>query len=347
MKANFTRLFILFLFIFSLINTRVFSQGINVVASLEKSQLTIGDSTVITLQINHPTGFSIDFPKLNVNDTVAKDLEISALSTILENKTDAQNILKIQKITINCYNLGKIRIAPFIFLWNNQGRVDTLKSNELFIDILNVAVDTIKTNKIDTTKTHKVFGNFNPYHTPFTFKELLKYLPYFLIVLLLVAAGFLIWYIRKKQIENKPFIEISKPKEPAHIIALRELDELEQQKIWQQGLDKQYHSQLTDILRKYIENRYQILALEKTSEELLDTVELMQLFDKELYNILKQMLISADFVKFAKAKPTAEENETGMKNAYTFVRTTKEDTRKQLFTSEEKKSTEELIKNQN
>ncbi len=102
------------------------------------------------------------------------------------------------------------------------------------------------------------------------------------------------------------------------------LDEIKVQKLWQQGKEKEYHSQVSDVIRKYIEERFDIYAMEMTSDQIFRRMRGMSdadfVFDK-----LKQLLLLADLVKFAKYHPLPEENELSMMDAYLFVNGTKKE----------------------
>jgi hypothetical protein len=109
---------------------------------------------------------------------------------------------------------------------------------------------------------------------------------------------------------------------PPHLIAIKELDEIKAKKLWQQGRTKEYHSEVTDTLRIYMERRFSISAMEQTSSEILDELKGVSQADF-VYDNLKQILFLADFVKFAKYQPLPDENELSLVNAYLFVNGTK------------------------
>ena len=112
------------------------------------------------------------------------------------------------------------------------------------------------------------------------------------------------------------------PKLPPHEQAIKELDEIKQQKLWQQGRSKEYYTLITDTLRKYIEERFGINAMEMTSGEILELIR-KNSEAQSVYDNLRQILQLADFVKFAKMNPLPDENDLSMMNAYLFVNQTK------------------------
>ncbi|MBC8474351.1 MAG: hypothetical protein H8D60_01215 [Cryomorphaceae bacterium] len=135
----------------------------------------------------------------------------------------------------------------------------------------------------------------------------------------------LIIFIVKKYIfnKNKPSI-IIKPKViiPADISALKELNALEKAKIWQEGNVKEYHSQLSEIIRRYTENRFDFIALELGTDEIIS--ELKSKVNNEQLTSINILLQRADLAKFAKSKPIDTENMESMVLAKGFVNATKQ-----------------------
>jgi len=100
------------------------------------------------------------------------------------------------------------------------------------------------------------------------------------------------------------------------------LGQLEAEKLWQKGEIKLYHSKLTEIIREYIEYRFHVLALESTTEEILERFKEGQIND-ELFDKLRTMLELADLVKFARQRPLPDEHTKSMELAHEFVRATR------------------------
>ena len=127
----------------------------------------------------------------------------------------------------------------------------------------------------------------------------------------------------KKHKTNTPVVVHKAKPLPPHVIAMTALDNLAEKKLWQNGRDKEFHTELTDILRQYIEARFGVAAMEKTSDEILD--ELYELAESQKASLanLKQILSIADLVKFAKYHPYADENQLSFVNSRMFVEQTK------------------------
>ena len=123
---------------------------------------------------------------------------------------------------------------------------------------------------------------------------------------------------------KKPVFHTQTPEEiiPANIEALRRLDKIKEEKIWQKGRVKEYHTELTDVLRTYIERVFNIPSMEMTSDEILRGSQFLKVDKPAAYEGLKQILRLADLVKFAKWNPETVENELSLMNAYLFVNQT-------------------------
>ena len=106
------------------------------------------------------------------------------------------------------------------------------------------------------------------------------------------------------------------------IVAIEALEKLRDEKLWQNDKHKLYYSGLSDILRTYLASRFEVGAMEMTTDEIDDALRAVEIEQKQKMNLLS-VLRDADLVKFAKATPEAEENELTYHKAYHFVEETK------------------------
>ncbi len=168
----------------------------------------------------------------------------------------------------------------------------------------------------------------NLYETPYNFaefwydlKQFLKKYWWLVLLILLIATGLIYYFVYYKKGDVPQFLKI-KPKEPAHVIALRKLEQIRNEKIWKTGQYKEYHVQITGVLREYFENRFGLNALEMTSSEILNGI--INDIKPEDHAKLQKILEIADAVKFAKAVPLQNENDLSLKNAFEIVDNTKQ-----------------------
>ncbi len=275
-------------------------------ASADTSRILIGDHVNIVLELNQAQGSNFEFPVFL--DTIIDKVEILAVSPI--DTLELEGRLKLrQHLVITSFDTG-FYVIPSFFFYDRLNQ-DSLKSNALPLEVLTLEIDTTK--GISDIKL--------PFDVPYGFREIA---PYIFVGLLLLALAIFIWYYYKKRRHQpeKTIVRV-KPLEPAHTWALRELDLLSQEKLWQKGKIKLYHSRLTDIIRTYLEFRFDIPALECTTSETVAACSIRQEIDEGICANLKNMLELADLVKFAKWNPLPDENENSQRVAYDFVLRTK------------------------
>ena len=174
---------------------------------------------------------------------------------------------------------------------------------------------------IDST-SHTIF-DIKPQRTlDFKMGEISGYITWTLIVIAILVA---LSFIAKRVLAHygKNFSDIFKPAPPLppHEIALRDLRQLHSERLWQEGKHKLYYSTLTDILRAYIAGQWGVGALEMTSDEIIEAMRGVDIPRKQSMD-LTEILRAADLVKFAKAMPEAEENESAYSAAWEFVNQT-------------------------
>lgn len=158
---------------------------------------------------------------------------------------------------------------------------------------------------------------------PFIFDEVRDYVIYGAIALIILAL--IVWWIVtivRRRLEKRRTREPMKPKLPPHVVANKALVELANKKLWQNGKYKPYYTALTSILRVYISERWGVGAMEMTSDEIIAALRDVEMPTESRSNLV-EILRTADMVKFAKAEPDADTNETSYTKAYYFVENTK------------------------
>ncbi|WP_167608378.1 hypothetical protein [Maribellus sediminis] len=313
------RLKIILIFFAAVLAGQAQAQRIKATASLDSANILIGDQVKLFLEIEHPKSVSIEFPQVpdSINGGLIEVLGRSGIDTF---EADDEKFMKqIQAYTITSFDSGSYRIPPYWFKINMDGNIDSVPSNGVNLNVYSMQIDTTK-GPTDIKM---------PYGAPLTLKEVT---PYILGVILIGAIIFFLLYSIKRKKKNKPiFARPPKPKQPAHVVALRELDRIKAEKIWQKGKTKQYYSELTDALRIYIEDRFAIRAMEQVTDEILDSFRAQKnlLSDKNFAN-LSQILQVADLVKFAKYTPLPDDDNLSLVNAYFFVNETKKEEQKKV-----------------
>lgn len=134
---------------------------------------------------------------------------------------------------------------------------------------------------------------------------------------LLLMAGLAYYFVRSKK-KSPAMAVVPEEVVPPHLKALQALRELDSRQLWQQGKIKEYQGTLTDIIRTYLEERYQFAAMEMTTAEILHELGSRD-FDMAWGQKLTEILQVADLVKFAKAQPDANIHSRFMDLATEFV----------------------------
>jgi hypothetical protein len=288
------------------------AQSFSVEAIPDTNQLMIGEQVKVNLRVTYRVdngAVNIVFPTLY--DTINEFVEIvskSAIDTVIPDKSDPYRFYQEQNVVLTSFDSGYYVVPPFQFVINN----DTVETEAFLLEVNTMEVDT----------TQGIFDIKAPISEPFSFIDWLKENWWWMaaILVLAIAIYLLVRYLKNRK--PKVVEEIVVPVIPYYVIALEKLEKLKQDQLWQNGKVKLYHSHISEILREYIENRYQINALEETTAEIIYGLRL-QLISAEQMNKLTQTLTLADLVKFAKEQPLPLENEQSLTFAITFIQTTK------------------------
>lgn len=215
---------------------------------------------------------------------------------------------QVWNIRLTTFSSGALTIPPMEFGYTEQGdsipRTAHTSSIEVTVD--SVYVDT----KADIKDIKE------PLTPPWAFEDFIPYL-IGLLVAIVLAGAYLFYRWRKKK--RAGIIETFKPALPPHEQALMSLRQVEDKRLWQQGKVKEYYSEVTEIVRRFFEGRLQIIALEMTSDEILQ--QLKSVSDaRPVMKEINTFLLTADLVKFAKYGATPGEHEQELKWAYEIVR---------------------------
>ena len=270
--------------IYFLFTTAVFAQQKQVTTSIDTTKNKIGAEFKLTLKTNVDTLSTVFFPNAR-NFGALEVIQSYPIDTIRKN--DRYELVK--KYGLTQFDSGRYTIPSLKILINKKAFL----SDSIQVEVANVQVDTLKQKMYDIKDiipANKGIGDW------------WKYL---LVLLLIGGIGALIyWYIKKRQKEKIEEEIYKTPIEKATSL----LNNLEKKELWQQGEVKEYYSQLTDIVRNYIEEAIEIPAMESTTSELIEGLQMasqkkkMKL-SKETIDNLFVVLKQADLVKFAKSKP--------------------------------------------
>ena len=310
------------LFILAFVATTATAQSVTpkVRAYIEPDSVLIGDRFTLTIDVEKDQVQSLFFPAFAVGAAEGEKPQFGIVECIEDHPTDTlehkgRKLLLRKRYTLTAFDEGVYNLGRPSVLYADKNIVDTLYGSA---DSLHIVVSTFK---IDSTS---VLCNIKPVkNMPFRFGEIAGYTGISLGVLALIALAvyLLARHLAKR---GKSIADLFKPEPPLppHIVAIAALEQLQNQKLWQNNKHKEYYSALTDILRTYIDGRFGVGAMEMTTDEIIDAIKDLGLSQKLSMDVLS-LLRDADLVKFAKAMPEAAENESAFSKVYYFVEETK------------------------
>ncbi len=283
----------LLLYLCLFLTSFTFAQQPQVKAEIDTTNIRIGEQFQYKISVNETENVII--PKLE---------NLKGLEVIDTLKIDTIEKKLVRKYILTGFDSGAFYIPQQqIFIRNQAYLTDSL--------LVNVATIPIDTTKIKKFPIKGIKGE------PYQFDDFKQYLWW--VVLALVVVALLLYFFvfkKKKEQQEEVFIPALAPYEEA----VQKLEELDKKLLWQNNQVKLYYSELTDIVRGYIERELHVPALESTTDELMSV---LKDFDdtksiettKETLEKLKGLLQESDLVKFAKSKPLSHEIEEDRKDA--------------------------------
>ena len=280
-------------------------------ASIDSTTLCIGDQTDMRLTATCQENEKVIFPTLEKE--LIPGVEIVGKSEIESKKLGDGRVQYNQSVTITSFTDSLFYINPLAFVTGE----DTVLSNSLSLNV-------VQPFEVDSTDI-AITDIKNVYRAPIWWWGILRW-----ILLAIVLAGaavgayYLYLFIQKRRRVNTADDTIIEEVilRPADEVALEKLDAISESMLWTRGEVKEYHTQLTDVVREYISRRFDVSSTEKTSDTTLREIRPLLVQYPDLYTQLHSMLTLADYVKFAKFIPSEMENEQSLRSAYHFVRTT-------------------------
>lgn len=303
-----------------------FAQRSTAKATVQPYEIAIGQQATISLEVIAPKGRQVQMPVFP--DTLVNGVEVLAMPR--PDTVYAHEVMTItQKYVVTSFDSALYHI-PYLPVIDGK---DTIESNGFGLKVISPMLSEATLSYLEQLNTQQTdsieFEKLGVYDIkaiqtpPFVWQDYIYYILIGLLILLILAAiGVGVYmYIQKKKkgYYFKPVVV-----EPPHVIALHALDHVKVEKLWQQGREKEYFTEVTDILRKYIEDRFGVSAFEMTSDEILNIVNNFMIAESST-DSLHQVLKLADLVKFAKYKPLPDENDLSLVNAYLFVNQTKKE----------------------
>ena len=309
--------------LFSMVQLLVMAQTPEVSGRIEPDTISIGDYFTYTIEVKRDIAQVTEFPIFELGSASGEgiaEIELIESMPVDTLSKEGRRLHLRKRYRMQVFDEGRISMGRSSVLYADKNIIDTLYAGDtLYLWVEPIVIDSLAaTQGLKPIKPQKSL--------PFKFGEISGYMMWGVVILLILAA---LIYALKRYLEarGRRLQDLFKPAPPLppHVVAIRALEALHHRKLWQNGKSKLYYSELTDILRTYIASRYEVGAMEMTSDEILSAMrnlseeELPKKSAMDLDSVLKE----ADLVKFAKAEPTAEENESAYNKAFFFVEETK------------------------
>ena len=301
------RLYIVLFFVLCLVQIGAKAQKITVDASIDSIQRFIGEQARIRLEVSCEANQSVQLPLFV--DTLVTGVEIiltTPVDTQFLNKNE--RMLVSQEYIVTSFDSASYYIPPFNVIVD--GNIHSSQALALMVYPM----------QIDEENPEAIFPPKDVMQIPLIWedwKSIAWKTPCFILFVIVVI------YLINRYKDNKPIIRKVKvePKLLPHEQAMKELARIKEERNWQKGEIKSYYTELTEVVRVYIHERFDYNAMEKTSDEIIDYLQSLE--DKGMVEDLKQLFITADFVKFAKYTPLLNENDLNLVNALEFINRTK------------------------
>jgi hypothetical protein len=274
------------------------------ISTISFAQKPMVEATIDTTNIRIGEQFQLKISIAETQNVIIPKIQLKGLEIIDSTRIDTIKNSLIRRYILTGFDSGAFYIPQQQIFVKNQAFL----TDSLLVNVATIAIDTTKVKKFPIKSIKK---------EPYTFDDFKIYI--YLILAILAIIGFWIyWFVvrKRKETEDAPTYRTLPPFEEA-ILRLTELDE---KLLWQNNKIKEYYSELTEIVRGYIERELKVPALENTTDEVLAMIKDFKNADsietsKETIKKLKDLLQEADLVKFAKSKPLAIEIEDDRRDA--------------------------------
>lgn len=311
------RLLNLFLILAALLSAgSACAQKVSVKAKLDSVQLLMGNMTLLHLEVvqnqDATGGFEI-FKGAQPDGIVGVCGDSVELRTSIRRDTLDLGSRRIQinyQVPVQAFDSGFYRLPEFVYVSGN----DTARSNRVSLKVVPVNVS-------ENDAISDYAGVAEPEG-----KSIFDALPdplidlwwLWLLIILLAAITLYGWQVYKKRGSILP----KKPEPTPYEAAMKALKDLKARQLWEKGMEREYFTRLTDILRVYLEKRFGINAMEMTTNQIISTLaDNTEVKEKRGY--MREILDIADFVKFARVRPLPADNIASYENAVKFVEETK------------------------
>ncbi len=282
--------------------------AISIDSQVDRSTIRLGDWLTYTVTVTRQPEVEVEMPGLGAN---LGAFEVRNYHVYDAEEADGTLIERVAYI-ITTFDVGEFEIPPLVFRYTLPG---DSTAHELKTRPIKIVVESMKPSEAGDIRDIK-----DPLAMLRDWRKIVLWSSVALAVLVLAATLVYLW--RRKKAGKGWFPEKVEPPRPAHELAFEALDALRASSLLDEGAVKEFYIRISEIIRRYIEGRYFIPALERTTGELVREMQAANVEPEDVERI-QQFLQQCDRVKFAKYRPSAEETERAVGLAYEIVDRTK------------------------
>lgn len=282
--------------------------SIEVKAQTDRTTATVADPITYTLSVLYVPEIKVRMPEVGSHVAGLRIVDFGEEGPAeIDNRLEYKKWYKLRADIAGAYIIPSMAVS----YTDKHGTKKELKTPQIFIEVKTTLIDekgeALK-DIIDIKPLQEVKRDLTPY---ILFGAVA-------LVLIISVVGVL-FYIDRKQKKAR------KVKKPAHIIALEELEKLRKEKLIEKGVLREHYFRLSDIFRRYIENRFGVPAVEQTTQELLPEIGKLRGLTTSVKSKAREFLIHSDLIKFAKYAPAQEEMDHNHENVTTVINETKQE----------------------
>ena len=280
---------------------------------VDKAKINIAQTVTLQLEAAIEPGYELKMPTV---EKVLENFGIVDWDNLGDKLDENNNIVKRYRYRLEPFVSGTYPIPAFTFEFYDVNSPEE-KKYELTTEPIDIEVASLLgEQKADL----KIAGIEGVVEMP----AKASYWWLWVLCIVVIAAVVVTWIILRRK-KARQIIRIFKP---AHEIAYNRLRALIEQKLVEAGKIKEFYEQISDILRHYIEHRFNLHAPERTTEEFLAELPATNVLSQSNQEQLREFLTHCDLVKFAKYNPSAEQIQKTFDLVKDFIETTKSEEKK-------------------
>ncbi len=268
--------------------------------------IQVGDPYEVTLTAIYPTNGTVSFPEIGrEKEIVVLDREWSTFPF----EPDSGHRKEEVTYTITSFRIGDHMICENPMIYQHDGITENRPAPETTLAVVSSLPENASSEIADIKPEYRLPGRIPAWCW---------------MVLGSAALAFLVGLITSKLWKNREHIIPQAPPIPPQVIALKALEALKQKRLLEQDECNAFYTELSLILRTYLEGRFQLNAPEETTEEIIEEMSRSPELGGAQRNMLQEFMRQADMVKFAKGHPDRNTMGAAFETTRQFVEETSE-----------------------